>query len=83
MTVNERTEDVYVAVDAVLADWRQGDCVVQESWFVHRIDPERPLTLASEGAEGELVEMAVRGFVVVSQTCDIVLRPICSTEAAI
>lgn len=72
MTVDERTDDVYVEVDAVLADWRQGDCLIGESWFVHRVDPERPLTSGSEGAEGELVEIAVRGFVVVSQTCDVV-----------
>lgn len=62
-------------VDAALEEWCQGDCVLREQGFVYRIDPERPLTeeSLSAGAEGaDLAESEVRGFVVVTQTCDIV-----------
>lgn len=62
-------------VDAALKKWCQGDFVLGEQWFVYRIDPQRPLTEASldPGAEGsDLVEIEIRGFVVVTQTCDIV-----------
>lgn len=62
-------------VDAALKKWCQGDFVLGEQGFVYRIDPQRPLTEASldAGAEGsDLVEIEVRGFVVVTQTCDIV-----------
>ena len=61
-------------VDAALAPWRQGDCVVGAQWFVHRFTPEVPLTeVAAEAATAgvDLAEAAVRGFVVVSQTCDL------------
>lgn len=55
--------------------WRQGDCVVGEQWFVHRLAPAIPLTeeaadVAKEG--GDLAEAEVRGLVVLTQTCDIV-----------
>lgn len=62
-------------VDAALRGWCQGDFVLSEQGFIYRIDPQRPLTEASldAGAEGsDLVEDEVRGFVVVTQTCDIV-----------
>ena len=49
-------------VDGALSAWNQGDCVVGEQWFVfRRADGE-------EGIQQELVE----GFVVVTQSCDIV-----------
>lgn len=62
-------------VDAALSHWRQGDCVVGEQWFVHRLAPDIPLTeeaadAASQGVD--LAEAEVRGFLVPSQTCDIV-----------
>lgn len=62
-------------VDTVLKEWDQGDCVLGEHWFVQRCNPQRPLTEASENAaqeEADLAEEKVRGFVVVTQTCDIV-----------
>lgn len=62
-------------VDAALRHWRQGDCVVGEHWFVHRLDLNTPLTeeAVDAAAEGiDLVETEVRGFVIVSQTCDVV-----------
>lgn len=74
--VNER--DTWIQeVDAVLKEWRQGDCVLGEHWFVHRFNPQRPLTtdsadIAQEDQEIDLSESEVKGFVVVSQTCDIV-----------
>ncbi|HBB35882.1 MAG TPA: hypothetical protein DDZ80_14175 [Cyanobacteria bacterium UBA8803] len=62
-------------VDAAIKKWRQGDAVLSEQGFVYRIDPQRPLTEESldAGSEGaDLAESEVRGFVVVTQTCDIV-----------
>jgi hypothetical protein len=71
---NER--DVWIQeVDTALREWGQGDCVLGEHLFVYRFNPKRPLTpdstnLAQE--ETDLVEPEVKGFVVVTQTCDIV-----------
>lgn len=62
-------------VDTILKEWCQGDFVLGEHWFVQRCNPKRPLTEASSDAAEEgtdLVEDEVRGFVVVTQTCDIV-----------
>jgi hypothetical protein len=71
---NER--DTWIQeVDAVLKEWCQGDYVLGEHWFIQRCNPNRPLTEASENAAKEEVDLAeeeVRGFVVVTQTCDIV-----------
>jgi hypothetical protein len=72
--VNER--EVWIReVDAALKEWHQGDCVLGEHWFVHRFNPQRPLTPDSADVareETDLSESEVKGFVVVSQTCDIV-----------
>lgn len=62
-------------VDEALQAWRQGDCVVGEHWFLFRTDLTTPLTeagteAAQEGADNS--EAAVAGFMVVTQTCDIV-----------
>ena len=70
--IDEKKRDY---VDAVLANWRQGDCVVGEQWFVHRIAAHIPLTeeaayAAKEGTD--LAEAEVRGFLILSQTCDVV-----------
>lgn len=46
-----------------------------EEWFVYRFLPSCPLTDAAKVAattDGDLVSTAVRGFVVVTQTCDMV-----------
>lgn len=62
-------------VNDALSHWRQGDCVLGEHWFVHRISPELPLTDAAREAASEgndLAESPVRGFAVLTQTCDIV-----------
>jgi hypothetical protein len=64
-------------VDAVLRDWRQGDCVLGEQWFLFRADPDAPLTPeAEEAAEdgADAAEAEVPGLMVVTQTCDIVRR---------
>jgi len=63
------------AVDAALADWRQGDCVVGDSWFVVRFSAAHPLSGPARLAAAEGVDLAeeqVRGLIVVSQTCDVV-----------
>jgi len=62
-------------VDALTQEWRQGDCVLEEQGFVHRFNPKLPLReesadVADEGVE--IVESSVEGFVVLTQTCDIV-----------
>lgn len=62
-------------VNAALKECYQGDCVLGEQWFVHRFNPQYPLTDASRDAlidEGDLSESEVVGFAVVTQTCDIV-----------
>ncbi|MCZ7664822.1 MAG: hypothetical protein M5U22_18725 [Thermoleophilia bacterium] len=70
-------EEACLRVDEAMSDWRQGDCLSADEWFVHRYDPDAPLTpesrdVASTG--GYLCESAVRGLMVATQTCDIV-RP--------
>lgn len=94
MTSNER-ESWIEAIDATLSEWSQGDCNIGEDcWFVTRFDPHRPLTPAAEdvAAETDLAESAVSGFVVVTQTCDLVrscaerpfleISPLVSVDAA-
>lgn len=75
--VNEH--DVWIQeIDAALKEWCQGDCVVGEHWFVHRFNPQCPLTSDSADVaqeETDLSESEVQGFTVVSQTCDIVPQP--------
>jgi hypothetical protein len=62
-------------VDTIFQEWCQGDYVLGEHWFVHRFNPQRPLTQNSENnaqQETDILESEVRGFVAVTQTCDIV-----------
>jgi hypothetical protein len=58
---------------AALADWQQGDCVLNVSGFLYRFHAQRPATAESQEAasQSDVVEVDVPGFVVVSQTCDI------------
>ncbi len=61
--------------DAALLAWRQGDCVIGEHWFLFRTDITRPLTSdgAAAAAEGvDSAEAEVVGFMITTQTCDIV-----------
>lgn len=63
------------AIDAALMQWRQGDCVLGEHWFVTRFDLDNPLSSAALTAAREGIDLAdeqVRGLAVVTQTCDIV-----------
>ncbi|MFH0943833.1 MAG: hypothetical protein V2A76_01435 [Planctomycetota bacterium] len=64
-------------VDEALLDWRQGDCVIGKQHFLYRFHPNRPLSEAAVAAAAEEVDTAesrVFGFMVASQTCDLV-RP--------
>ncbi len=64
-------------VDGALTQWRQGDCMLGDEWFLHRFEPDAPLTPeAREVAVGGayLCETPVRGLMLATQTCDIV-RP--------
>jgi hypothetical protein len=64
-------------IDVALKDWRQGDCVLGEQWFLFRTDPGVPLTPAAEDAAedgADAAEDAVPGLMILSQSCDIV-RP--------
>lgn len=75
MTVGNEGEAWIQEVDVALQKWYQGDYVLGEHWFVQRFDPHRPLTqdsinVAREGTD--LAEVCVRGFMVATQTCDIV-----------
>lgn len=63
------------AVDRVVSAWRQGDCVLGEHWFAHRVDTAFSTTevgRAASGGEADLVEDRVAGLIVVTQTCDVV-----------
>ena len=62
-------------IDQRIATWCQGDCVVGDDWFLFRTNMENPLTDDGKAAVVEGVENAdtlVRGFVVLTQTCDVV-----------
>jgi hypothetical protein len=64
-------------IDAALASWRQGDCVLGVHWFLGRAAPACPLTDQSrDGCDAETgnYEGEVPGFAVLSQTCDLVRR---------
>lgn len=63
------------AIDLALSAWRQGDCVNDPQWFVFRVSPYGGLSDAARAAVAtgaDLVEEEVPGFVVITQTCDIV-----------
>lgn len=75
MAAETDSEGCVAVVDAALALWRQGDCVLGEQWFLSRFDPEHPLSSAARTAAEEGVDLAdeqVRGLIIVTQTCDIV-----------
>jgi len=62
-------------IDEALQEWRQGDCVLGEEWFVYRVSTDAPLTddaVAAAAGGAENAESGVFGFAVVTQTCDIV-----------
>jgi hypothetical protein len=62
-------------IDDALRAWRQGDCVVGEQWFSYRIDTASPLTEAAviaADSDADIAESLVHGFMVATQTCDIV-----------
>jgi hypothetical protein len=49
----------------------------ENCWLLTRFDPQHPLTpdavdVVEVDAEADLTESSVRGFVVVTQTCDLV-----------
>jgi hypothetical protein len=76
--VNDHCDGWIETVDTALKEWCQGDCVLGEHWFVYRFNPQRPLTPDSadvaqaENNIKDITESEVKGFAVVTQTCDIV-----------
>ena len=75
MEAESNADPRYAAIDEALVVWRQGDCVVGEQWFAHRVEPSLPLTDAGRAAAEagvDLAEESVVGFVVTTQTCDVV-----------
>ena len=57
-------------VDERVATWRQGDCVVEDDWFLYRTSAQNPLTDDGEAAvvEGaENAETSVLGFAILTQ----------------
>lgn len=68
------------SVAQAVRSWRQGDCFFGDELFAPiRFAADLPITRASlenADAEGGLVEVPVRGFAVVSQTCDVVAPPL-------
>jgi hypothetical protein len=63
-------------VDDALAQWRQGDVALDAGWFVHVADGKAALTdeAAEAGAGTSVIQGAVQGSVILTQSCDIV-RP--------
>jgi hypothetical protein len=62
-------------VNSALQKWKQGDCTIGEHIFVHRFDPKQPLITTEPYTvidEENLLKSVVRGFVVLTQTCDLV-----------
>lgn len=67
------------SVDLATLSWRQGDYTLTPSTFVYKIDPALPLDEPSREAvaldpEAEHPEDPVDGWMVISQTCDIVKK---------
>jgi len=56
-----------------LTPWQQGDCALDVSGFVYRLDVRVPVTVEdpSDPDPSDVAETDVPGFVVLSQTCDI------------
>ena len=62
-------------VDEALETWRQANCVLGDHRFLFRLDTETPLTEPAAVAAADHADTAeadVRGFTVVTQTCDVV-----------
>ena len=62
-------------VDEAVGTWRQGDCVLGDHRFVFRLNTDTPLTEPATAAATDRADTAeedVRGFTIVTQTCDIV-----------
>jgi len=79
--MGDAASDDLAQIDAALAPWRQGDAALDSgAFFLHLADLRRPITpeareaqaATGSGASVEGVASAFPGFVVLSQTCDIV-----------
>ncbi len=68
------TPDEASRVDFALSAWRQGDCALGAHRFLYRADPAYPLQTPSTKCDRETgnSEMETPGFVVLTQTCDLV-----------
>ena len=62
-----------------MEEWRQGDYFLGTSWFVYRFDPSAPLASQSRDLADprvDLCEIEVKGFVLLTQSCDVVRDPL-------
>ncbi len=73
--VDERSR---ARIDEELRAWQQGDCVVDRQWFVHWTDPAPTDSAEAASEDRGLIEVEVRGFMIATQTCDIVRK--CATH---
>jgi hypothetical protein len=67
------SSETYKDIADALAAWQQGDCALEVSGFIYRFKTTRPVTPESRSAgnESDLIEVEAPGFVVMTQTCDI------------
>lgn len=75
MAAESGHDPLITSIDKALAAWRQGDCALGEHWFAHRLDKSFAVTDAGRVAAeagADLAEQEVQGFIVVTQTCDVV-----------
>lgn len=73
--------DPFAEIDAAAQDWRQGD-VIRPGVFSYLADTRRPGTPASieiassqTSAGPRIITVTTPGFVIISQTCDLVAKP--------
>lgn len=66
-------EPKYAEINAITANWQQGDCFVGQSEFTFKANPGHHIASPeSLDADEDLYTQEIVGFCIISQTCDIV-----------